>query len=191
MWNWQKLLSNMRDWHRGRIWLSEAQERMVLAVPPEHLDDLLAICAIEEVEASVIGSFTGDKRLVVSYHGEVVADLDMTFLHNGRPGRRLEAVWTRKQRTYNSVFDYAEMEEKNIHGKDHSNILLALLRHPTIGSKESIVRRYDHEVQGATVLKPLVEKPVTEPGDAAVLQPITGEPTDAGIVISNGIKLLW
>ncbi len=173
------------------IWLSEAQERMVLAVPPEHLDDLLAICAIEEVEASVIGSFTSDKRLVVSYHGEVVADLDMAFLHNGRPGRRLEAVWTRKQRTPNGIFDYAEMEGKDIHGKDHSNILLALLRHPTIGSKESIVRRYDHEVQGATVLKPLVGKAGNGPGDAAVLQPITNEPTDAGIVISNGINPLY
>src|SRR5258706_1950298 len=88
------------------IWLSEAQERMVLAVPPEHLDDLLAICAIEEVEASVIGSFTGDKRLVASYSGEVAAELDIAFLHNGRPGRRLEAVWTRKKRTSNYAIDH-------------------------------------------------------------------------------------
>src|SRR5229473_1814837 len=79
------------------IWLSEAQERMVLAVPSAHLDTLLDICAIEEVEASVIGTFTGDHRLVISYHGQIVADMDMAFLHHGRPERRLEAVWTRRQ----------------------------------------------------------------------------------------------
>src|SRR5450755_1864790 len=76
------------------IWLSEAQERMVLAVPSRHLDKLLAICAIEEVEASIIGTFTNDARLTVTYSGQVVADLAMEFLHDGRPGRTLEAVWS-------------------------------------------------------------------------------------------------
>src|SRR5207245_5497648 len=74
------------------IWLSEAQERMVLAVPPQHIEELLAICAIEEVEASILGTFTDDHRLVVTYSGQTVADMDMQFLHEGRPGRTLEAV---------------------------------------------------------------------------------------------------
>src|SRR5258708_3524552 len=73
------------------IWLSEAQERMVLAVPPAKLAQLLEICAIEEVEASILGSFTGDQRLKVMYRGEVVADLDMAFLHDGRPDRTPDA----------------------------------------------------------------------------------------------------
>ncbi len=75
------------------IWLSEAQERMVLAVPSQNLQALLAICAIEEVEASIIGTFTNSHRLVVTYSGQTVADLPMSFLHDGRPGRTLEAVW--------------------------------------------------------------------------------------------------
>src|SRR6266567_1176502 len=75
------------------IWLSEAQERMVLAVPPSHLQDLLAICTIEEVEATIIGTFTNTHRLHVTYHDQTVADIDMTFLHNGRPNRTLDAVW--------------------------------------------------------------------------------------------------
>src|SRR5947209_15408775 len=79
------------------IWLSEAQERMVLAVAPLHLEELLELCEIEEVEASVIGRFTDDHRLTVTYQGQVVASMDMEFLHNGRPGRTLEAVWTRKE----------------------------------------------------------------------------------------------
>src|SRR5439155_6992481 len=81
------------------IWLSEAQERMVLAVPPEKLDALLELCAIEEVEASIIGTFTADHRLTVSYHGQIVADMDMHFLHEGRPARTLEAVWIRNGMT--------------------------------------------------------------------------------------------
>src|SRR5207247_415560 len=79
------------------IWLSEAQERMILAVPPEKLDALLELCAIEEVEASIIGTFTADQRLSVSYHGQIVADLDMHFLHEGRPARTLEAVWVKDE----------------------------------------------------------------------------------------------
>src|SRR5260370_17817066 len=77
------------------IWLSEAQERMVLAVPPAHLETLLDICAIEEAETSVIGTFTGDHRLVISYYGQIVADMDMAFLHHGIPVTTLEAVWVK------------------------------------------------------------------------------------------------
>src|SRR5205085_6612087 len=67
------------------IWLSEAQERMVLAVPPAHMDELLEICALEEVEVSILGAFTDDRRLIVTNDGQIVADMDMEFLHEGRP----------------------------------------------------------------------------------------------------------
>ncbi len=195
------------------IWLSEAQERMVLAVPPEHLETLQAICATEEVEASVIGTFTGDHRLVVMYNGQTVADLDMAFLHDGRPDRRLEAVW-RDRAGANPAPTIRGESKPPVYGRGDpcgrpggggglarpagaatfSTALLALLRHPTIASKERVVRRYDHEVQGATVLKPLVGAAGNGPGDAAVLQPILeepGEPTRAGIVLSNGINPLY
>jgi len=235
------------------IWLSEAQERMVLAVPPEKLDALLEICAIEEVEASMIGTFTADHRLTVSYHGQIVADMDMIFLHEGRPGRTLEAVWVRNGMTDQAGrpqgsplhLNVPEVSENvnvgagfaparyvrnetgrpqgsplhlNVPGVfEHVNVgeglalarfipapikppytdnLLSLLRHPTIASKESVVRRYDHEVQGATVLKPMVGRAGNGPGDAAVLQPILDDETRfiapvAGIVLSNGINPLY
>src|ERR1700680_160129 len=70
-------------------------------------------------------------------------------------------------------------------------VLLNLLRHPTIGSKEAVVRRYDHEVQGATALKPLVGCAGNGPGDAAMLQPLLEEQSSAGIVLSNGINPLY
>jgi phosphoribosylformylglycinamidine synthase subunit PurSL len=181
------------------IWLSEAQERMVLAVPPEHLETLQAICATEEVEASVIGTFTDDHRLVVMYNGQTVADMDMAFLHDGRPDRRLEAVWRDRAGaspapTIHDGSKPTGYSRGDPCGRPGGAALLALLRHPTIASKERVVRRYDHEVQGATVLKPLVGAAGNGPGDAAVLQPILeepGEPTRAGIVLSNGINPLY
>ncbi len=176
------------------IWLSEAQERMVLAVPPAKLEQLLAICEIEEVEASVLGSFTGDRRLHVTYNGETVADLEMAFLHEGRPARTLEAVW--QPSTSEEIASYlaqmgatAPMHIENI--DDANQVLLVLLSHPTIASKEEVVRCYDHEVQGATVLKPLVGVAGDGPGDAAVLQPILDAPANGGIVLSNGINPLY
>src|SRR6266571_2543262 len=175
------------------IWLSEAQERMVLAVPPQHLEELLEICAIEEVEASIIGLFTGDHRLVVSYAGQAVADIDMEFLHEGRPGKTLEAVWTRKVPEWDKIpRAHTSTYMRDDRGATHyAPTLLALLRHPTIASKEAVVRRYDFEVQGATVLKPLVGRAGNGPGDATVLQPLFAEQTNMGIVLSNGINPLY
>src|SRR5262249_19157994 len=80
------------------IWLSEAQERMVLAVPPARLDALLALCASEDVEATVIGQFTGDGRLTVTHGGRRVVDLAMEFMHDGRPQRTLDAIWNLEAR---------------------------------------------------------------------------------------------
>ncbi len=174
------------------IWLSEAQERMVLAVPPAHLPELQALCEIEEVELSVLGTFTDDHRLKITYQGETVADMDMEFLHHGTPQRTLEAVW-RHNVPNSNVSDASATPEHLLESIAHSltPTLLALLRHPTITSKEEVVRRYDHEVQGATVVKPLVGKAGNGPGDAAVLQPILEEETLAGIVLSNGINPLY
>ena len=75
------------------IWISEAQERMVLSVPPEKVDELIALCGSEGVEATVIGQFVPTGRLVLKYQGQQVADLAMEFLHNGRPEVVREAVY--------------------------------------------------------------------------------------------------
>jgi phosphoribosylformylglycinamidine synthase len=166
---------------------------MVLAVPPRHVDELLDICAIEEVEASILGTFTDNHRLHVTYHGQTVADMDMAFLHDGRPERTLEAVWQRNTR--NGEMEWVAPEgawrDETVNTTHYTPALLALLRHPTITSKEAVVRRYDFEVQGATVLKPLVGRAGNGPGNAAVLQPILDEQARAGIILSNGINPLY
>ena len=127
------------------IWLSEAQERMVVAVPPDRLADLQARCDRHGVELADLGSFTGDGRLVVRHAGEVVLDLATTFLHDGRPQRQMVAAPPRPDRMpgARSVADPAAT-------------LLALLGHRNIASKAATIHRYDHEIGGGTVVRPLV-----------------------------------
>jgi phosphoribosylformylglycinamidine synthase len=158
------------------VWLSEAQERMVLAVPPANLAAFLKLCADEDVEAVAIGRFTDDGRLRVSHRGEPVVDLAMAFLHDGRPQRVLDAIWA-------PAAPAAPAAPLAI---DLDAALLRLLAHPNIGSKERIVRTYDHEVGGATVIKPLVGAAMDGPGDAAVLRPLAR--SDEGLALGCGVN---
>jgi len=158
------------------IWISEAQERMVMAVPPEHLDEILALFASEDVEATVIGKFTDDRRLRLFYHGVQVCDLDMEFLHHGVPKLVREATWAAP------TLPEPELAEKDCYDEE----LMALLGSPNIASKEWVVRQYDHEVQGGTVLKPLVGVREDGPGDACVVTPVLG--SKRGIVVACGLN---
>jgi phosphoribosylformylglycinamidine synthase II len=167
------------------IWLSEAQERMVLAVPPGKLAALLALCAGEDVEATVIGHFTGDGRLIVTHQGRTVVDLAMEFLHDGRPQRVLEAVWMGDRRWELGVG--ASRPNSQLPSPiSHAEVLKSLLAHPNIASKAPIIRTYDHEVRGGTVVKPLVGAACDGPGDAAVLQPLRA--TTLGLALGCGIN---
>ncbi len=163
----------LRPWE---IWLSEAQERMVLAVPPENLPRLAEICEGLDVEWTVLGRFTDSGRLRVHYQGQRVADLDMAFLHNGWPRTPLAAEWTP------STFPEPELPET----AELTPILLAMLSHPDVASKESVIRRYDHEVQGATVVKPLVGAENDGPSDGVVLRPLE-LPGWQGLALGVGI----
>lgn len=160
------------------VWVSEAQERMVLAVQPENLQAFLDLCAAEDVEATVIGTFTDDQRLHVSYQGQSLVDLQMQFLHDGRPQREMEAVWS----------PFSPSGSYTLDGRPQSlrSALLALLAHPNIASKEPIVRTYDHLVQGRTVQGPLGGKTGDAPTDAAVLQP--RHTASTGVAIGCGVN---
>jgi phosphoribosylformylglycinamidine synthase subunit PurSL len=157
------------------IWLSEAQERMVVAVPPERLAALRARCERSGVELADVGAFTGDRRLVVRSHGVVVLDLATSFLHDGRPQRRMTATMPAPNRT-------APV------GRNVTNVratLLALLAHPDIASKASTIHRYDHEIGGATVVRPLVGVASDAPADGTVL---AGPDAADGIAIGIGVN---
>ena len=158
------------------IWISEAQERMVLAVPPEKLDRLLQVCADECCEAVVLGTFTGDNRLVVKFEDAVHCDMDLGFLHDGLPDRVLEASYTAP----------ALAEPELPAEADHGRALLDVLSDYGVCSKEWIVRQYDHEVQAASAGKPLCGVQEDGPADAAVLAPKLD--SSRGVVLSNGLN---
>ncbi|MGC8639708.1 MAG: phosphoribosylformylglycinamidine synthase subunit PurL [Isosphaeraceae bacterium] len=158
------------------IWISEAQERMVLAVPPEAWPEMQALCAAEHVEATDLGEFVPTGRLTLRYLGHVVADLSMDFLHDGRPAVVRTASFTPP----------VEQPVELPACADYTADLLGLLGHWDVCSKEWIVRQYDHEVQGRTVIKPLLGRHDDGPGDASVILPVRG--SFRGLAVSCGIN---
>ena len=162
------------------IWLSEAQERMVLAVPPANWPQVAAICAGLHIDATVLGHFNGEGRIRIRHGERLVGDLDVAFLHDGIPRRHLKAVWRPPAPT---ALTFAADER-------FDDDLLALLASPDIRSKEHVIRTYDHEVQGGTVIRPLVGVADHGPSDAAVLVPLdTVEAAPAGTLPKRGAAL--
>ena len=164
------------------IWLSEAQERMVIAVPPENLSALIEICEAEFVEATVLGTFTDTHKLQVFYEGAIVADLEMEFLHHGLPKPVKEAVWQPPK--------HPEMPPRSegigVGNPSYTEDLKTLLASPNIASKESVIRQYDHGVQGGMVINPLVGAENDGPSDACVATPVLG--SRKGVIVANGIN---
>ncbi len=165
------------------IWLSEAQERMVLAVAPARVAAVQAVADTFDVELTDIGSFTGTGRLRVRHAERAVLDLDNAFLHDGLPQRRLCADLPRAAPA--TVTPAAGSPARQ--GVDLGAVLLHLLSHPNIATKADVIRSYDHEVQGGTVVKPLTGVQNDGPSDACVLKPL-GTSGLRGIVISNGLN---
>jgi phosphoribosylformylglycinamidine synthase II len=170
------------------IWISEAQERMILAVPPENWQKLRDLCASEDVEATAIGTFEATGKLRLHYHGEQVADLAMQFLHDGRPPVVRKAVIAKPNGERSEPLGFAQYDPK---GSLRSplglpDILLKILGHYNVCSKEWIIRQYDHEVQGGSVIKPLVGVSNDGPSDASVVTPVLG--SWRGLAIGCGIN---
>ncbi|HYE03146.1 MAG TPA: phosphoribosylformylglycinamidine synthase subunit PurS [Phycisphaerales bacterium] len=165
------------------IWISEAQERMVLAVPPDNLAALRRICDEESVELAVLGTFgppegsgQDNPDLLLLFHGQTVGRLSLRFLHDGIPTPRREAVWRPAPAS-------APAARATVSARD---ALIALLGHPTIASKHWIVRQYDHEVRGCTVIKPLAGPGGRGPADASVITPVPG--SARGLAVACGLQ---
>lgn len=162
----------LRPWE---VWLSEAQERMVFAVAPDQWPAMLAVCARHGVEAVSLGTFTGDGVLRVRSGALTVLELDTHFLHDGRPQRSMTAVLPAPDR-WAAVAPACS---------DPAGMLLDLLAHPNIASKEHVIRRYDHEIRGATVVRPLIGEGHDGHADGVVL----AEPADShGLAIGIGVN---
>jgi phosphoribosylformylglycinamidine synthase len=158
------------------IWLSEAQERMVLSVSTEKVAQLQILCDTYSVELTDIGSFTDTGHIIVRYQDRIVLNVANHFLHNGIPQRHLEAT----PNSLNSPLLELPISNPQSH-------LIELLSSPNIASKSATIHRYDHEIQGGTVVKPLTGVMNDAPSDACVLKPV-GTKGLRGIVLSNGLN---
>jgi phosphoribosylformylglycinamidine synthase II len=145
------------------IWVSESQERMVVGLAPENREAFENLARRHEVEVSVIARFTDRGLLEVSFDGRPCAVIDLSFLEEDFPPWEFEAEWLPPEmRLTEPVLGEVG---------DHRDMLLTMLARPNICSREWITRQYDHEVQGASVLKPLTGRDCPVPVDAAVLRP--------------------
>jgi len=161
------------------IIVSESQERMTIST--NNFSALEALALKYSVEISNIGEFGRSGKFEITQKGKLIAALDLEFLHDGVPDLHLEAEW-QPTTVISSIDTHIESDTKQA---DLKNLLLKILSHPNVCSRESVIRRYDHEVQGASVIKPLMGIKQSAPCDAAVITPVLGE--SAGLVISNGL----
>ncbi len=179
------------------IWISEAQERMVLAVPPANVERLRELCEAENVEMCDLGEFgwspqgsgQGDPSLLLTYRDVEVGRMSMHFLHDGIPTPTRNATWhgsdagTISQSAREGRPAAAALAGLN---PPLNSLLTRLLSHPNIASKHWIIRQYDHEVQGGSVVKPLTGPGQDGPSDAAVLRPKLN--SHRGIAIGGGLQ---
>ncbi|MBI2085428.1 MAG: phosphoribosylformylglycinamidine synthase subunit PurL [Candidatus Aenigmarchaeota archaeon] len=167
----------MQPWE---ILISESQERMSAAIRPDKLDEFLELSKKYRVESSIVGKFTNSGKFHATYGDNFVAHLDMEFLHNGVPRMELEAEWQRITHNDDPLItdDY-----------DLTSELTRILARPNIASKEKLVRKFDHEVQGGSAGKPFTGAKNDGPADAAVLRPFLD--SDEGIILSHGINPLY
>ncbi len=160
------------------IWVSESQERMMLSVKPENAEEVLQIFEFWDVPAAVVGRVDDTKRIKAVYRGKVVLDLDLDFLIRG----------VRYDRPYRFV--ERSCSEREFKMPDLKDIIPDVLNSPRIGSRESIIRRYDYEVRGNTILKPMQGLVNFQThGDAAVIKPL--ENSFRGLSITSDVNPLF
>ncbi|MGB1398389.1 MAG: AIR synthase-related protein, partial [Planctomycetota bacterium] len=159
------------------VWISEAQERMVMAVDPAKMDRLREILAEEEVECAVLGEFRGDGKLRLHHNGELMGEMDVHFLHEGRPD-------------YERVSEVPTVPAEvpvNPHGVNVADLLPILLADGNVASKEAVIRQYDHEVQGRMTLRPLAGADRDAPMDGCALDPLRNGAHQ--VVVANGLAI--
>ncbi len=156
------------------IYLSESQERMLLVIPPENLERVMEVFEKEDVVATAIGTLIPERRLRLKYKDDIVSDIEMEFMFNPCQSSKVATI-------KNNILKEPEFSEPT----NLNETLIRLLSAPNIASKESVIRTYDHEVKGNTLLKPL-QGDYAGPNDAAVLKPL--DDSFKGLTISCGMN---
>jgi phosphoribosylformylglycinamidine synthase II len=161
------------------IWVSESQERMTVAVKPQSLDRFMALSALHAVESTVIGEFSDSGCLRLDYKGKSCALVRMDLLESDFPQWVFEAEWTEPE--LRGLTEPAISEPQ-----DHGKLLKTMLSRPNLCARNWIALQYDHEVQGGSVVKPLVGRRRDVPSDAAVVRPILG--SEKGLAVSQALN---
>ena len=163
--------AGMQPWE---ILVSEAQERMSFAVPPEKIDEFKKLAEERDVEVSVLGEFTDSGKFHILYNGRTVAYLDIAFMHEGLPKMHLKASWKRP-----------EFPEPDLSGRSLGEDTLRLIGALNICSDEYKARQYDHEVKGLSVLKPFAGRGRDVAADATVtmVEPMGKD----GVILASAI----
>lgn len=154
-------VENMPPWE---IWVSESQERMMFTVTPKNVDKVLARCEAWDVEAVTIGEVISEKRNIVNYNDIEILNLDLDFTTGGPVYKR----------PYNlPEYDIGKATPLPEYPRDISKLIIDIISQPEVASKDWVIRQYDHEVRGKTVLKP-IQGPIGKdvPGDSSVIKPV-------------------
>ncbi len=160
------------------IWISESQERMTVAIDPVHLDRFMALSRRHAVESSVIGTYTDTGKLHITYNGATCAHIDLSLLTSAFPQWEFEAVW--QPPVLRGLAEPVLGVPEN-----YEPLILDMLARPNVCSKEWVCRQYDHEVQGTSVIKPLIGAGRDVPSDAAVIRPVLT--SQRGLVFSQAL----
>ncbi len=169
------------------IFVSESQERMSLAVSPELIEEFLELARRRDVEATVVGQFTDSGYIDIDYHGQRVCHVSLDFLHHGLPVMRLNAVW-RGRSVPSGVAPTGLPSGAGLSDAQNASLpalLLAVLGDPNVASKEPLIRQFDHEVKGQSVIKPFMGEEDDGVTDGAVLRPLYD--SNRGLTVTHGI----
>jgi phosphoribosylformylglycinamidine (FGAM) synthase-like enzyme len=134
------------------------------------------------VESTVIGEYNDSGYLRLDYKGKTCALISMDFMESDFPQWEFDAEWTPPQ--LRGLREPVLSEPKK-----HGDILKEILSRPNICSRNWIARQYDHEVQGGSIIKPLVGKSRDIPTDAVVVNPVLG--SKRGIATSQTLNPLY
>lgn len=161
--------------------VSESQERMFLAVNPNKLEQLVDLAEKWSVEWRDIGEFNDSGYFHVKDKDETVCYLDMDFLHDGAPQKKLKAVWQSPEQR--------GLQEPSLESRlnqDQTEILHKILKRENIASKEFLQREYDSRVQGRTVIPPFIGEKSDVRSDGTVQR--VEYDSDVGIAIGTGLN---
>jgi phosphoribosylformylglycinamidine synthase len=161
------------------IWVSESQERMTIAVKPQHLGRFVSLSSPLAVESTVIGEYNDSGFLRLEYDGKTCALISIDFMKSDFPQWQFDAEWTPPE--LRGLREPVLSEPKR-----YESLLRTMLSRPNICSKNWIARQYDHEVQGGSIIKPLVGKERDIPSDATVMMPVLD--SNRGIVVSQTLN---